>query len=230
MTRTTLGRYAIGLFAIAAFADDHDEAIQRVREAKAVFEEIMSVEDKAIPHELLEKAHCVAIIPGVKKGAFIVGAKYGKGVLMCRNRNEQGWRGPATLRMEGGSVGFQAGGSESDVILVVMNQRGADRLMESQFKIGGEAAIAAGPVGRQANAATDITMRAEMLGYSRARGVFGGVSLEGSTIRQDLEDNGALYGKRLTTEEIIRGGKAHPSAAGRELAATLSRYSKIAAK
>jgi lipid-binding SYLF domain-containing protein len=219
----------LGTLTLASFATEHNNAaVERIRESKVVFEEIMASGDNGIPRELLEKAQCVAIIPGVKKAAFIVGAKYGKGVLMCRQG--AGWAGPATLRMEGGSVGFQAGGSETDLILVVMNQRGADRLMKSEFKLGGEAAIAAGPVGRQANAATDITMRAEMLGYSRARGVFGGLSLEGSTIRQDLEDNGEIYGRRLTTEEIIRGGKGKKTAYGRELAATLGKYAKVASK
>jgi lipid-binding SYLF domain-containing protein len=221
--------FLISTAALATFGSDHNSAaVERVREAQVVFEEIMAAGDQAIPIELLEKAECVAVIPGVKKAAFIVGGKYGKGVLMCRDG--AGWTGPATLRMEGGSVGFQAGGSETDLVLVVMNRRGADRLMKSEFQIGGEAAVAAGPVGRQANAATDVTMRAEMLGYSRARGVFGGLSLEGSTIRQDLEDNGEIHGKRLTTEEIIRGGKGKKTAAGRELAAALTKYSSRAAK
>jgi SH3 domain-containing YSC84-like protein 1 len=184
----------------------------------------MKVEDKAIPSDLLSRANCVVIVPGVKKGAFIVGAKYGKGFVTCRNGG-RGWSSPAALRMEGGSVGFQIGGSETDVVLLVLNERGADRLMKSEFKLGGEAGVAAGPVGRTATAATDATMRAEMLGYSRARGAFAGISLDGSTLREDLEDNEALYGKKLTTEQIVRGGQGtRPKAAG-ALLQTLARYS-----
>jgi lipid-binding SYLF domain-containing protein len=215
--------------ALAAPAAQH-EAVNRIAEAKTVFQEIMATEDKAIPHDLLREANCVVIVPGMKKGAFLVGAKYGKGVVMCRNANGAGWTGPATLRLEGGSVGFQIGGSETDLVLLVMNKKGADRLMESQFKIGGEAAVAAGPVGRQANASTDITMRAEMLGYSRARGVFGGLALEGSTIREDLEDNKEIYGARLKTAEIIRDGKGKQPAEGAELARLLTRYSAVEKK
>ncbi len=159
--------------AFAAEGTKENEAVQRISEAKTVFQEIMAAGDQGIPHDLLHKAPCLAIIPGLKKGAFLVGASYGKGVLMCRKPSGAGWTGPSTLRMEGGSFGFQAGGSETDLILLVMSEKGADRLMKSEFKIGGEAAVAAGPAGRQANAATDATMRAEMLGYSRARGVFG---------------------------------------------------------
>ncbi len=216
----------IGAVLSLAWADDHDKAgavSARLEEAHQVLHEIMAVEDKAIPSDLLSRANCVVIVPGVKKGAFIVGAKYGKGFVTCRNGG--GWSSPAALRMEGGSVGFQIGGSETDVVLLVLNQRGADRLMKSEFKLGGEAAVAAGPVGRSTTAATDVTMRAEMLGYSRSRGAFAGISLDGSTLREDLEDNEALYGKKLTTEQIVRGGQgARPKAAG-ALLQTLARYS-----
>ncbi len=211
--------------AMACAADNTPpEAIARIHEAKVVFTEIMSVEDQAIPHDLLSKAHCVAVIPGVKKAAFLVGGKYGKGVLSCREKS--GWSSPATIRLEGGSFGFQAGGSETDLVLLVMNERGADRLMKSEFKIGGEASAAAGPVGRNVSAATDITMRAEMLGYSRARGVFAGVSLEGSTLREDLDDNKVIYGQPYRTEEIVRGNKGRTTAAGREFTSTLAKYSR----
>ena len=221
---------AIAGAVLAAEGDKENQAVQRISEANTVFQEIMAAEDKGIPHDLLHKASCVAIIPGLKKGAFLVGASYGKGVLMCRKTGGRGWTGPSTLRMEGGSFGFQAGGSETDLILLVMNQKGADRLMKSEFKIGGEAAVAAGPVGRQANAATDATMRAEMLGYSRARGVFGGISLEGSTIREDVDDNRAIYGKSLTAEEILRQGKGTQPAAGAALGRELSKYSRVEEK
>lgn len=206
-------------------ADHKGEAVDRLAAAHTVFHEIMAIDDKAIPEDLLSKAHCVAVVPGVKKAAFIVGGKYGKGVLTCRTAGG-GWSAPATIRMEGGSVGFQIGGSETDVVLLVMNKAGADRLMKSEFKIGGEASVAAGPIGRTATAATDITMRAEMLGYSRARGVFAGVSLAGSTLREDTDDNQALYGERYTTEQIIRGGKGTMPAAAKPLITALNKYSR----
>jgi lipid-binding SYLF domain-containing protein len=215
----------------AVFASDANkpEAVARIDEAKTVFTEIMGADDKGIPQDLLAKANCIAIIPGVKKAAFLVGGNFGKGVLMCRAKNG-GWSNPATLRLEGGSFGFQAGASETDMVLLVMNQAGADRLMKSEFKLGGEAAVAAGPVGRQANAATDATMRAEMLGYSRARGVFAGVSLEGSTLREDRDDNKAIYGYPYSTEELVRGGKGSNPSEGRQLAASLSKYSTFEKK
>jgi lipid-binding SYLF domain-containing protein len=208
-------------------ADEHEKSAARTRimAANTVFQEIMAVEDKAIPQDLLARANCVAIVPGVKKAAFIVGGKYGRGVLMCRD-GKGDWRGPAAIRVEGGSIGFQAGGSETDMVLLVMNKAGADRLMKSEFKIGGEIAVAAGPLGRQGNAATDATMRAEMLGYSRSRGVFGGISLEGSTLREDTEDNRAIYGKPLTSTQILREGLGGSSKEGEELARTLQRYSR----
>jgi lipid-binding SYLF domain-containing protein len=220
---------AASLFAIAAngaFADHKEpEAAKRVHEATLVFNEVMGAKDAGIPQDLLDRAHCAVIVPGMKKGAFIVGATYGKGVIMCRKASG-GWRGPATVRIEGGSVGFQIGGGETDLVLLVMSERGANRLLKSEFKIGGEASAMAGPVGRTVQAETDATMRAEMLGYSRSRGVFAGIALEGSTLREDLDDNQALYGKRISNEEIILGHTiATPVPAGRELAATLSRYS-----
>jgi lipid-binding SYLF domain-containing protein len=147
------------------------EPVKRLEEAAAVFSEIMATPDKAIPQDLLEKAHCIVIVPGVKKRAFIVGGKYGKGYLSCRNKSGVNWSAPATVRIEGGSVGFQIGGSETDVIMLVMNERGADRLLSSKFTLGGEGQVAAGPVGRTATAETDAYMRAEILSWSRSRGV-----------------------------------------------------------
>jgi len=214
-------------FGFGLAADEHEKSAARTRvtEANTVFQEIMATEDKAIPRDLLAKANCVAIVPGVKKAAFIIGGKFGRGVLMCRD-GKGDWRGPAAVRVEGGSIGFQAGGSETDLVLLVMNKSGADRLMKSEFKIGGEVAVAAGPLGRQGNAATDATMRAEMLGYSRSRGVFGGLSLEGSTLREDTQDNQALYGKPLTSAQILREGMGDGSKEGAELARTLQSYSR----
>jgi SH3 domain-containing YSC84-like protein 1 len=206
-------------------SNQEPEAAKRVHEATAVFKEIMDAKDAGIPQDLLDHAHCAVIVPGMKHGAFIVGAKYGKGVLMCRKAGG-GWAGPATVRIEGGSFGLQAGGGETDLILLVMNERGAQKLLKSEFKIGGEAGVMAGPVGRTVQAETDAFMRAEMLGYSRSRGVFAGVALEGSTLREDLNDNRALYGSRVSNEEIMNGAVSvsRNSGAG-ELARTLDRYS-----
>lgn len=218
---------AASLFAMAhAFADHKQpEALKRIQEANHVFEEIMTAKDSGIPQDLLDRAHCAVIVPGLKQGAFIVGAKYGKGVLMCRKQGG-GWRGPATVRIEGGSFGLQIGGGETDLVLLVMNERGADRLLKSEFKIGGEASAMAGPVGRTVQAATDASMHAELLGYSRSRGVFAGVAVEGSTLREDLDDNKAIYGKRVSNEEIMQGHQVlAPKSPGRALAVAMNRYS-----
>ncbi len=185
----------------------------------------MSAGDKSIPQDLLDKAHCIVIVPGLKKGAFIFGAQYGKGYISCRQVRKSGWSAPATMRIEGGSVGFQIGGTETDLILLVMNSRGADSLMESKFTIGGAAQAAAGPVGRTATADTDAAMRAEILSYSRARGVFAGISIQGATLRQDLDANQAMYGSRLTTAEIVRDRKVRATPTGQKLMSVLAKYS-----
>jgi lipid-binding SYLF domain-containing protein len=203
---------------------ESDEPAKRLEEAATVFSEIISAPDKGIPDDLLENAHCIVIVPGLKKGAFIVGGQYGKGYLSCRRTNGKGWSAPGTVRVEGGSVGFQIGGSETDVVMLVMNQRGADKLLSSKFTLGAEGEVAAGPVGRHSTAETDALMRAEILSWSRSRGVFAGIALKGATLRQDLDDNEALYGKKLENREIVTGGIAPPHAAGK-LLALLNRYS-----
>jgi SH3 domain-containing YSC84-like protein 1 len=214
------------LITVTALAGkDKAEPLQRLDEASAVFQEIMSIRDRAIPQDLLDKAHCIVIVPGLKKGAFIIGAKYGKGFLSCRTAGK-GWSAPGTVRVEGGSVGFQIGGSESDVVMLVMNERGASKLLSSKFTLGGEGEVAAGPVGRQASAQTDAMMRAEILSWSRARGVFAGISLQGATLRQDLDDNGVIYGKKLTNKEIVQSGIPVPKAA-EPLIALLNKYSAM---
>jgi lipid-binding SYLF domain-containing protein len=200
------------------------EPVKRLDEAAAVFSEIMATPDKGIPQDLLEKAHCIVIVPGLKKGAFIVGGKYGKGYLSCRNKSGEGWSAPGTVRVEGGSVGLQIGGSETDVIMLVMNERGADRLLSSKFTLGGEGEVAAGPVGRSATAQTDAFMRAEILSWSRSRGAFAGLSLQGATLRQDLDDNATLYGKKLENREIVMQGIRPPEAASK-LLSLLNKYS-----
>jgi lipid-binding SYLF domain-containing protein len=188
-------------------------ALQRLDEAAAVFQEIMSTPDRSIPQDLLDKAHCIVVVPGLKKGAFIVGAKYGKGFLSCRKKGAAGWSAPGTVRVEGGSLGFQIGGSESDVVMLVMNERGATKLLSSKFTLGGEGLVAAGPVGREATAQTDAAMRAEILSWSRARGIFAGISLQGATLRQDLDDNAVIYGKQISNKEIVLGSTGIPKAA-----------------
>jgi lipid-binding SYLF domain-containing protein len=198
-----------------------DETAERLDTAAAAFEEIMGTADKAIPLDLLRKAHCLVLVPGLKKGAFIVGAKYGRGFIVCRQ--DGGWSAPAGVRVEGGSIGFQIGGSETDVVMAVMNQRGVDRLLSSQFTLGGDASVAAGPVGRTATAQTDAKMTAEILSWSRSRGVFAGVSLQGATLRQDDEANRDMYGRVLSNREIVKGGTRPPQSAGR-LLDLLGRY------
>ncbi len=193
------------------FAQSNEE--KRLAAAGEVLDEIMQVSDKAIPQELLDKAECAVIVPGLKKGAFIIGGKFGRGYFTCRKADGNGWGSPASITVEGGSVGFQIGGSENDIVMLVMNKKGVNRLLSNQFKLGGEASVAAGPVGRTSSAQTDVLMTAEILSWSRSRGAFAGLSLEGSTLRQDLNANKALYGKTLTNKEIIETNPAPPAAA-----------------
>ncbi len=202
-------------------ADNKSEAVQRIAEAAKVFDSVMSIPDKAIPRELLEHAKCIGILPGVKKGAFIVGARYGKGVMVCRTAS--GWTGPSTVTIEGGSIGAQIGGGETDIVLMVMNQKGADRLMKSEFTLGGDAAVMAGPVGRTAEAKTDLYLTAEILSYSRSRGVFAGVSLDGSTLRADDDANAQIYGKKVDHATILKGEVKRPASA-RGLYDVLNKY------
>src|SRR5512142_1915012 len=179
------------------------EPAQRLDAAAAVFSEVMGTPDKGIPQEMLEHAHCIVIVPELKTAAFIVGGKYGKGVLSCRNKVGPGWSARGTVRIEGGSVGFQIGGSSTDLIMLVMNERGADKLLASKFTLGAEGSVAAGPVGRTATAQTDVQLHADILSWSRSQGLFAGLALEGATLRQDLDDNATLYGKKLQNRDIV---------------------------
>jgi lipid-binding SYLF domain-containing protein len=192
-------------------ADEKNDSEKRMREAATVFSEIMNAGDKGIPQDLLGKAVCVGIVPDLKRVGFVVGAKYGKGVLTCRTGN--GWSAPSTVRIEGGSVGLQIGAGETDLVLVVMNERGKQKLLEDKFTVGADASVMGGPVGRSATAATDAQMHAEMLSYSRSRGAFAGVSLEGATLRPDTEDNEALYGPKARQSDILAGKFPAPAAA-----------------
>ena len=209
---------------LAALLPAQNREVRRVLEAADVFDEVMGIKDRAIPQELLDRAECVGIIPALKKGAFIVGGQYGKGVITCRPDHGDGWTGPSTMRLEGGSFGLQIGGAEVDLVLLIMNKRGTDRLLRSKFTLGGGAMVSAGPVGRSAAAETDVLLSAEILAWSRARGLFAGVSLAGSTLRQDAGDNEKIYGKAVTARQILRQGEPAPESV-QKLAQTISKYS-----
>ena len=213
---------------LTAFAanDEHEE--DRVKDAGEVLKEILNIPDD-IPQDLLDKAECVVVLPSVKKGAFGIGGSYGRGVMICRGgQHYKGkWGAPALYALEGVSIGFQLGGQATDFVLLVMNPKGAESLLYSKVKLGADASAAAGPKGRTAEGATDIVMQAEILSYSRNKGVFAGVSLEGSTLRSDGSANEKLYKKKLTAKEIIRGGKVGVPACASELVATLDRKSPV---
>jgi lipid-binding SYLF domain-containing protein len=189
------------------------DAEERLHSATDVLGDMMHASDKGIPQDLINKAQCVVVVPGLKQGAFIVGAKYGKGFVICRRESGTGWSAPAAIRIEGGSVGFQIGGSEQDIIMLVMNRDGMSKLLKDQFTLGGQGTVAAGPVGRDASAQTDALMHAEMLSWSRSRGIFAGISLAGATLRRDEDADLELYGSRLSNRAILAGEVKTPPAA-----------------
>ncbi len=205
-------------------ARDKNKTADRLDDAAAVISEIMDTPDKGIPQDLLDRSQCIVIVPGLKKGAFIVGGKYGKGFVNCRKEGGLGWTAPAAVRVEGGSFGFQIGGAETDVVLLVMNERGMKKILASKFTMGAEGEVAAGPVGRSAGAQTDALMNAEILSWSRTRGVFAGISLQGATLRQDLDDNKELYGQIYENQDIL-SGKVPPPAGAEKLNSLLDKYS-----
>ena len=198
-------------FASGSYAAENEE-VKRLTAAAEVLTEIQGTPDKGIPTGLFHKAHCVVVIPGMKKAGFILSGKYGRGYAYCRNP-AGGWAGPAGMRIEGGGFGLQAGGSATDVVMLVMSKKGMEGLLSSKFTLGGEASVAAGPVGREATAQTDATMKADILSWSRSRGVFGGLSLEGGTLRPDEDANNSLYASKVTSKDILTGKvtKAAPS-------------------
>ncbi|NWF85682.1 MAG: lipid-binding SYLF domain-containing protein [Bryobacteraceae bacterium] len=214
----------VAALAIAPLLAKDNEPAKRLGEAASVFSEIMAAPDKGIPQDLLANAHCIVIVPNLKTGAFLVGGKYGKGYLFCRSKSGSGWSAPGTVRIEGGSVGWQIGGSETDLIMLVMNERGMDKLLASKFTLGAEGSVAAGPVGRTATAQTDAQMQAEILSWSRTQGLFAGLALEGATLRQDLDDNATLYGKKLENRQIVTTKVRAPKAAAK-LITLLNKYS-----
>jgi lipid-binding SYLF domain-containing protein len=205
-------------------ADEKEKTQERLNDSTSLFSEVMDTPDKAIPQDLLNKSYCIVLVPGLKKAALVFGGKFGRGYAVCRNQSGQGWGPPAAIRIEGGSVGFQIGVSSTDVILLVMNERGMKRLTTSKFTIGADATAAAGPVGRNATAQTDALMTAEILSWSRSRGLFAGISLDGATLRNDLDENEVMYGKKWTNKQILTSGLKPPEMASK-LIASLNKYS-----
>ena len=204
-----------------------ESAAARLKDTADVMSAIMATPDKAIPKELLGKCQCIVIVPGMKKAAFIVGANFGRGFMMCRLASGNGWSAPAAVRAEGGSFGFQIGGSETDVVALIMNTGGVEKLLSDKVTLGADASVAAGPVGRTSSANTDAQMKAEILSYSRAQGLFAGISLDGATLRPDNEANAELYGKGVTNRQIVEGAKVKNSAAGTKLMNDMNRYSSF---
>jgi len=201
-----------------------NEVIERCEKAAVVLDEVMRTPEKAIPSDLIAKAHCVVVVPGMKKVGFGLGAKYGKGLLSCRAASGKGWTGPTTVRIEGGSIGFQIGGSSTDLVLLVMNKAGKKKLLSSKATLGADASVAGGPVGRTASAQTDAQMTAEILSYSRSKGLFAGISLEGASLRPAHKDNKAIYGRDVTPQQILAGEVEVPASVA-VLAQALGKYS-----
>ena len=216
------------MFCAAAFAADDEREQDRVKDAGVVLKEILGIPDD-IPQDLLDKAECVIVLPSVKKGAFGIGGSYGRGVMVCRSgEHYKGkWGAPALYALEGISIGFQLGGQATDFVLLVMNPKGAQSLLHSKVKLGADASAAAGPKGRTAEGATDIVMNAEILSYSRNKGLFAGISLEGSTLRSDGSANEKLYGRKLTAEDIIRKGRVGVPASAQSMVAMLNKKSPV---
>ena len=204
-----------------AIGFNRSDAVKRLQRATQVFKEIMSAPDKGIPEDLLDKCECVGIVPGLKKAGLGLGGKYGKGVLMCR-KPDRSWTAPSFITIEGGSIGFQIGFTQIDVVMLMMNRKGVDKLIDDKFTLGADASAAAGPVGRQTSAQTNIRLDAEILTYSRAKGLFAGVSLEGATLRQDKDDNGDFYGREVDARKILLQGTVAMPPEARPLASALS--------
>lgn len=211
------------VFCLSSLGLRADTEQDRLRDAAEVLKEVLATPDKGIPQDLLNKAYCVVVVPGMKKAAFVVGGQYGRGVVVCRKSAGAGWGPPAAVKVEGGSFGFQIGGSSTDVVMLIMNEHGMRQLENSKFTLGADASIAAGPVGRTASAATDAYMTAEILSWSRSKGLFAGIALNGATLRPDPEGNQELYGRRMETKEILSANLPPPPAA-QPLLAVLNRH------
>jgi lipid-binding SYLF domain-containing protein len=216
--RIVVAMFALVLASALTVVGQSEEA-ERINEAATVFDEIMGAPDKAVPKWVLERAEAIAVFPSTLKGGLVVGAHRGKGIISVRDRKSSTWSAPAFMTLTGGSIGAQIGGQAIDLVLVVMNRRGLEHLLKNQFKIGADASVAAGPVGRDAEASTDIQLRAEILSYSRTRGLFAGVTLKGSALRADRDANGRFYGQKYSTREIVLdrlGGAPDPVATWRD--------------
>jgi lipid-binding SYLF domain-containing protein len=204
-------KLAIGVAALAVPSLALADTPERMAAATETVKSLSAAPDKGIPEDLLKKAECIVVVPSLKSGAFVVGADYGRGFASCRTGT--GWSAPAAVKVEGGSVGFQIGGSETEVVMLVMNKKGMDRLLSTKFTLGGEVKVAAGPIGRSGQAKTDAAMTAEILSYSRSRGVFAGAALNGATLREDDSANKDLYGKELPNRTILMGSVEAPAGA-----------------
>lgn len=219
---TTLFLAALLTASVASGQQNVSNEVDRVEDAAVVLAELASAPDKAIPNAVLERAEAIAVFPGVKKAGFVVGGHWGRGVIAVRTESG-GWSAPAFLRLAGGSFGAQIGAQEVDLVLVVMNKRGVENLLRNEFKIGGEASAAAGPVGREASASTDLLMRAEILSYSRSRGLFAGATINGSSVAEDKDANARFYGQAYTSQEVVTGKISGTPAAAKTFADALSR-------
>lgn len=215
-------RFLILTVAAASLAVAQTDVEKRLNAAVETLDEVMSIKDKSIPEDLLKKASCAVVVPGLKKGAFIVGGKFGRGFFTCRK--DGGWSAPGAVKVEGGSIGFQIGGSETDVVMLIMNNRGKTSLLSSKFTVGADASAAAGPVGRTTSAETDAAMRAEILTWSRSRGVFAGISLQGATMREDVDALKQMYGKKVKNQVVVTSMPI-PGIA-RKFVSTLTKYSQ----
>jgi SH3 domain-containing YSC84-like protein 1 len=217
MRTTLLTILAVGasLGPMAMAAEKESKVADRLDASADVLQDMMHASDKGIPQDLLDKAQCVVVVPNMKKAGFIFGAKYGRGFAMCRRPSRVGWTAPAAVHIEGGSFGLQIGASESDLVMLVMNEKGMKHLLSDKFTIGTEAAGAAGPVGREATAQTDAALQAEILSYSRSRGIFGGLTLNGATLMPDKDSDHDLYGHDITNKEILTGDVKAPAEAAK---------------
>jgi lipid-binding SYLF domain-containing protein len=226
LTAAVLALIFLSWSSVSAAKDKDEKEVDRIQNAATVLKEILDIPDD-IPQDLLDKARCVMVFPSVVKAAFVVGGSYGRGVMVCRTGKDFSgpWGAPAMMALEAGSVGFQIGGQATDFVILVMNARGAESLLHNKVKLGADASIAAGPKGREAQAATDASFRAEMLSYSRARGVFAGVSLEGSAVHPDDEANRRLYGRDVNAQQIIAESKVQAPPAAHDLIAVLQKAS-----
>ncbi len=221
--RAMIASAVVAVLAVTPLLANESESERRLGEAATVLSQIMGEAEQRIPEELFERAHCLVVVPDLQVGPFVVTGTVGKGYVVCRTRSQTEWSAPAALRIQGGRIGFHIGGSSADLVMLVMNNGAADRLLDSKYTLGAEGTVAAGPVGRTLPALTDEQRRADILAWSRSNGLLNGVALEGTTLHQDLEDNQRLYGRRLATRDIVAGAVAPPPAA-RSLLAFLNRY------